>query len=277
MTEVFSGVYIAVSKGYRDGAFAVGLVTGAGLALNLFLWLDYKAQSPSDQPPQAYEQRDYSEIGQFWDWLIGTFVRPSDTLAQWIMAVFTVVAVVIIWRTLAATREMVRDTKQMAVDTREIGEAQVRPYLYVDTIEATFNKDVITGRIQIANSGSSPALNLEAVTMWGSGTDGFDQTWLKFEKPAKPAALHPQAKTWSPFNTSKEANPFSFLNPDHIRRIVSGEADFWLFGQVEYYDVFGKKWRFTYRCKFTRDGYWDGFSTCDEGNRLDQVKAVQER
>ena len=78
-----------MSNGYRDGAFALSLVVGGGLALNLFLWLDYKAKYEGDQPTSDDSGANSSEIGGFWDQLIGTFVSPSDTLAQWVMAIFT--------------------------------------------------------------------------------------------------------------------------------------------------------------------------------------------
>jgi hypothetical protein len=100
-----------MSDGYRNGAFALGLIAGIGLTLNVVVWLDYKANSDGNQPPHAYGDDSRSEVGKIWDWLIGTFISPSDTLAQWIMAVFTIAAVLLVWRTLKATQEMVSDTR----------------------------------------------------------------------------------------------------------------------------------------------------------------------
>jgi hypothetical protein len=71
-----------------------------------------------------------SEIGKLWDRVIETFVSPSDTLAQWIMAVFSVIVVILVWKTFFATQDMARDT-------REIGGAQVRAY----PMEVTFQSE----------------------------------------------------------------------------------------------------------------------------------------
>lgn len=152
-----------MSKSYRNGAFALGLVTGGGIALNLFLWLDYKAQNKSDAYPQNNSNANGNEVGSLWDRFIGTFVSPSDTLAQWIMAIFTIAVVVLVYRTLVTTQKM-------AADTREIGEAQVMAHLVPISISAgltTFNsvgvEEYSLGiRLDITNVGSTPAYRVSA-------------------------------------------------------------------------------------------------------------------
>jgi hypothetical protein len=146
-----------MSKGYRNGAFALGLVVGGGLALNLFLWLDYKAKYEGDQPTNSNGGTQSSEIGSYWDMLIGTFISPSDTLAQWIMAIFTIAVVVLVYRTLVATQDMARDT-------RDIGQKQARAYLSImlgkAEIEVVGNKDgsnlVVKIAVSVMNSGNTP-------------------------------------------------------------------------------------------------------------------------
>jgi hypothetical protein len=144
-----------MSKGYRNGAFALGLVVGGGIALNVFLWLDYRANYKSYAAANSNSNENSSEIGKLWDRVLGVFVSPSDTLAQWIMAVFTIAVVFLVWRTLVATQEMARDT-------RHIGEAQTRAYLSFDSVEAVFlnDGDGFTGvylRPRIKNTGQTPA------------------------------------------------------------------------------------------------------------------------
>ncbi|MEJ6398589.1 hypothetical protein [Yoonia sp. 208BN28-4] len=147
-----------MSKGYRDGAFALGIVVGCGIAFNLFLWLDYRAKYKGDQPANGNGDTSSSEIGNYWDRLIGTFVSPSDTLAQWIMAAFTIAVVVLVWRTLIATQNI-------ATDTRKIGEAQVRAYMTYDDIEIIW-ENKINGppepnfAVVWRNTGNSPARNV---------------------------------------------------------------------------------------------------------------------
>lgn len=157
-----------MSNGYRDGTFALGLVVGGGIALNLFVWLDYKAQKQGDAVTQANGNADGNEIGSIWDGLIGTFVSPSDTFAQWIMAVFTIAVVFLVWKTLVATQ-------QMALDTKRIGEAQVRAYVSITEarVMPVVEQDRIIWNLDVTfrNAGQSPARNIVAeASMWAAHT-----------------------------------------------------------------------------------------------------------
>lgn len=86
----------------------------------------------------------------------------EDTVAQWVMMVFTVVAALLLLKTLRATQEM-------AKDTRELGEAQVRAYVSFEVSEIDFarknNRDGsnLTAKFSgvIKNFGNSPATNIE--------------------------------------------------------------------------------------------------------------------
>jgi len=159
-----------MSNGYRNGAFALGLVTGIGLALNLFLWLDYRAEKEAYQETKTNNEGYNTEIGNLWDGFIGTFVSPSDTLAQWIMATFTIAVVVLVWRTLIATQIMAAQTQAMARDTREIGEAQVRAYITIDSVSLEADPDqhriFWNIKVKVRNSGQSPA-RLITVSSYG--------------------------------------------------------------------------------------------------------------
>ena len=99
-----------MSNGHKNGAFAFGLITGGGLSLYLFLWLDYRGRQESYQATKASNQGSNTAIGNLWDRLIGTFVSPSDTLAQWIMAISTIAVALLVWRTLVATQEIAKET-----------------------------------------------------------------------------------------------------------------------------------------------------------------------
>ena len=135
---------------WRNG-FALGLTVGslaailAALALSIVPdELSYAGthQNEGDQPrPQD---------GRWW-WL-GRVVFAEDSAAQWLMAGFTVVATILLLRTLWATQDMARETTR-------IGEAQVQ--VYVSLKSATYYRDEIGNNISnvtIVNSGQSPAL-----------------------------------------------------------------------------------------------------------------------
>jgi len=109
-------------KRLTDGNFALGLVVGICLCLIFGLWFSLFSQR-IEQPvgtdhdghghayAENYEQEN--EVG-WWRWT-GSLVTSSDTLAQWIMMAFTVGAVFLVWRTLIATQDMARDTRELGI------------------------------------------------------------------------------------------------------------------------------------------------------------------
>jgi hypothetical protein len=80
------------------------------------------------------------------------------------MTLFTLAAVVLIFLTL-------RDTRQMVIDTREIGQAQVRAHLHLEIVDTRINAIEIDGvekiravfKCKIMNSGNSPAHQLSVL------------------------------------------------------------------------------------------------------------------
>ncbi|MBD3678907.1 MAG: hypothetical protein HUJ27_10980 [Rhodobacteraceae bacterium] len=156
-----------MSDGYKNGAFALGLATGIGLVLNVFVWLDFMAQKDSVQAlvPGGTEGR--SQIGQSWESAIGDFVEPRDSLANWIIVFFTIVAVFLVWKTLVATQAMV-------IDARRIGEAQVRAYLTIEdcSIDPRREQEFVAWDVffKVRNCGQSPARRLSAKA-------GIRNTW----------------------------------------------------------------------------------------------------
>ena len=124
------------NKWYSGLAF--GVVGGLAIAALLFAWL-------SGGLPNWWKHD-------------GAVVTSKDTLANWLVAIFSFVAAVFLWLTLLATQEM-------AKDTRRIGEAQVRAYLTLRSATLEVDAD---GSLQnrlildIVNSGGSPALEVAA-------------------------------------------------------------------------------------------------------------------
>jgi len=167
-----------MSDGYRNGAFALGLTIGASVVLLLFLFGQkvydmakcYQTQE-CERSATKYEGQDFPS-SWWWDWT-GRLVTSDDTFAQWIMSFFTIAAVLLVWRTLVATQEMVRDTKKMALDTREIGEAQVRAYCSVSNASCRVSDSSAKISFTITNSGQSPALAvLAAYDCWAVPVQG---------------------------------------------------------------------------------------------------------
>lgn len=246
-----------MSKGYRNGAFALGLVVGCGLALNLFLWLDYITKQEGNQPSSRNNEANSSEIGGYWDWAIGTFISPSDTLAQWIMAAFTVAVVFLVWKTLIATQNMAAQTTIMASDTRGIGESQIRAYLHCASISVNTDAPEYTTSIEVHNFGQTPAKN---AIIWC-------HTWVSSYPLKDTLPDAPQSEIMT-FSCTDMPPGFSYhfrqphgcaLNDFSIREIEAKRAAFYVYGKSTYKDVFGNdRWsRFLYFYQGDLSS-WDG-------------------
>lgn len=139
----------------RNG-FAIGLVIGLALAAGLFVWL-------SGGVPGWWKHD-------------GALVTSRDTLANWLVAIFSFVAAVFLWLTLLATQEM-------AKDTRRIGEAQVRAYLTVIEVLLDFRngrEDASELSIRLVNTGNSPAnkINIDHRFEFADGTKTDSRTFF---------------------------------------------------------------------------------------------------
>lgn len=149
-------------KGLWDGKFALGLMLGVG-AVILFILTAQNIENVANSQVQdvsceavgdcSQNQERNQEQNPFGYWS-GRLFSFEDTAAQWLMTMFSVVASVLLWRTLTATQGIARDT-------RKIGEAQVRAYLTVDKVVVTVKIDPKGVKwkfaISVRNSGQSPA------------------------------------------------------------------------------------------------------------------------
>lgn len=160
-----------MSDSYRNGAFALGLVTGIGLTINMVLWLDLRALREKNQAVQAGFDQEKSQLGQFWDGLIGTFVTPGDTLAQWIMAILTIVAVALLFQTLRQTNktnEAAISAANAASEANAIMRNEQIPWVVLHrTVECDFRDSGSGGQIawnyNFENIGNGPAYDLKLV------------------------------------------------------------------------------------------------------------------
>jgi hypothetical protein len=156
---------------WRNG-FAVGLVLG--LSLSAFFVVGVASYGPGGQAPDAVgheaSQRDRAsdqgedvDRGGWWHW-DGGLVSSRDTLAQWIMTAFTVIAAGLLFGTLRIARDTLLATQGMARDASRIGEAQVRGYVSVAQVKVkcipTQESVSWVVLITLANAGQSPARDL---------------------------------------------------------------------------------------------------------------------
>lgn len=246
----------------------LGLVLGGGITVVVLVYggfiLDF-LNCFSFQNCESFASGEFKSNDVVWWMWAKRFFSYEDSLAVWLAAIFTGLNVMFLWRTL-------KETRRTTMATREIGEAEVRAYLYVDTINVTFDKEVIKGEVLIANSGNSPAFEIEACNVWASShEDGFLEEWNDTFETVRHGNLHPHQNTWRPFQTDKNPDGGPILEPVHIDMIMRGHAKFWLHGTMEYSDVFGKRWLMKYRYEAIPDRKKNPFRTALEGNSLEQV------
>ncbi len=207
-----------MSNGYRNGAFALGLVVGGGAVLNLFLWSAYYANKAGQSVSENPENPDYNQ-DVMWSWTgVNTFINPYDTIAQWGMALLSLAAVYLLWETLKAsrmtlnvTRDMARDTQLMTAETVRIGKAQTRAYITIESCQAVLDPatSAFGFSFEIKNSGNSPAqsaslqINFSLIKFGTKGVDGTETI------PAKTIAANSTETVGIMFHTEEDVKRFS--------------------------------------------------------------------
>ncbi|UXX81622.1 hypothetical protein [Roseovarius pelagicus] len=180
-----------MSNGYRNGAFALGLVVGIGIALNLFLWLDYGARHEVEAQSGAGQNTQYSEVGRYWDGFIGVYVSPSDTLAQWVMAFFAIAATGVLILTLwSANKTNIAAVKasKAALEANQIMREGQRPWATVTVNGIKTNlldPEVIVFDVAttIANEGKNPMFLLfDEAFAWNPTSSKDSAASTEFEK-----------------------------------------------------------------------------------------------
>lgn len=192
-----------MSDSYRNRAFALGLVVGSGIVLNLFLWLDYAARSEVEGQSSTGQGNQYSEVGRYWDGIFGTFVSPSDTLAQWIMAFFTIAATAVLILTLrSANKTNIAAVKasEAALEANQIMRDDQRPWLDFKALEPKVvvlkrgERSIFPGfepKIEITNYGKSPAfgVNIGCMSFLGATFNGEQVNLLLDELTQIPSGI----------------------------------------------------------------------------------------
>ncbi|WP_342069907.1 hypothetical protein [Yoonia algicola] len=146
-------------KRFTDGYFALGLILGISIAAAVGLWVSgygagcYLADGNSySYQPQGIEPNKRC-------WLIPFLVYGEDTLAQWIMAILTIAAVWMLWRTLDLTRGANEAAVQAAVaalKANEIMHDQGAGYLIIKKIEVQARRLDVLLYATVKNIGKRP-------------------------------------------------------------------------------------------------------------------------
>ena len=152
-------------KGYRDGKLAIGLIAGIGLTTLFFAWLNGWIEPPSEPTSESYSPTDHStndyEGWPYWWHWAQRLVSYEDTVAQWIMMLFTIIAAVILYFTL----KRVDETNRLALEANETlrRSFEIEARAYVDVQKCRFYQESPErGKLvfEIANKGNTPAMSM---------------------------------------------------------------------------------------------------------------------
>lgn len=154
------------------------------------------------------------------------------------------------------------DTRQIAINNAALNKAQVRAYLFPSQVEGWIDQQQRHGvRVVIRNFGSTAATGIQSWVGWHHSPAGSPAPdWKK--PPGLSTPTHHQ--TLGP----GQLHEALVLVPDHLVADAGDPksgSEFFVFGEINYLDVFGNKQRcsFRYRLIKASEGVFHG---CPEGN-----------
>ncbi|KEQ04069.1 hypothetical protein [Pseudorhizobium pelagicum] len=168
--------------------------------------------------------------------------------------------------TLFFTRQANKAAREAVAIASRIGEAQIRAYLAARGCVVTFADSQMIARVEIRNSGQSPAMNVRSWLVLTIEAPPFDPVWDEeppqfFSRSDLGAGEAITAATFGP-------NPA----PDGAwwQSLLDGTMSAWVSGLVEYQDVFGAHRTTRFRYNVIANGGITNLSTvlADEGNSL---------
>lgn len=251
---------------WRNG-LAIGLVIGSAAAIIFMLVLD--AYSPSinlgsggDSDCQGGENRcqDFQNGRPDWGYWFRRIFALEDTLAQWIMMAFTIAAAWLLFSTLKATQ-------RMADDSRRIGEAQTRAYMFVSQIEiGQFDEDKpgrISAIVHIKNCGVTPAYDVTINSILGFAPPNFHDV----ELPIPESKGSPSMGIVAAGQTSGTTT-YCASTDDVLSKFKGGSLAIFACGVITYTDIFKNQRTIRYQQMSGKDALENGsvFIDCAKGN-----------
>ncbi|GKY88919.1 hypothetical protein STA1M1_27880 [Sinisalibacter aestuarii] len=187
--------------------------------------------NPTETTQDSY--RHTSSAGQesyqkpYIDWS-RPWVGGPDTIAQWVMAFFTIGAVYLVWRTLISTQDMVKDT-------RRIGDAQTRAYVAVESCTIDVSADVIRYNLKIKNFGHSPATQIRSRISWEVSEGEFQEQWMSDLGDGHSIGPIPPGSYVTHDGNTLDVKQIEYqLSRAEINNINAGSSTFWIFGEITY-------------------------------------------
>ena len=154
-----------MSKGNKFSYAALGLIAGVTLCITFAYFAFPWFSDPS------YQQVVYIDTnGERWKEhqqeskpISGRFFTTQDSVAQWAMAIIAFFATgVSIWA-VKLVRDTLDATRDGVLETRRIGEAQVRAYFSFGQLQYGLDQNEIRGLFSVTNTGQTPAFGIKFI------------------------------------------------------------------------------------------------------------------
>lgn len=249
--RIFSSVFVGMPKTDRKPSFAFVILVAAlfstltGIGI-LEVLSEYPSQQAIDAGNHQIQNSDtapapdydrYALEAPVWGPWHGLWIERSDTLAQWIMAVFTIFATVVLVLTLRSadkTNAAAVRAAEAAVESNRIMQEEQRPWIFVEwvmTDQAQFSQDLI--RLVVKNLGSTPARSTKI--KWGINI-------TQPNRPDKPIIKFPSQnqKNYSVFRHGGTLNAFEKIPAQIIDQIKAGQCFAYVGVAITYKDAFGR-------------------------------------
>jgi hypothetical protein len=171
--------------------------------------------------------------------------------------------------------EVIRQTADAAQGSAETAEVQTRitrrmleigerPWVGMESIKMTsafVANEPLTTAIVIRNTGSSPGINVvgKSRVAWGPGELPEDPPYGEGDSPGSVGTLFPGNTVSHTLETTRG------LSAQEIEAIKGGRMFFYVFGFIEYDDIFGKRHKTRY-CGHYRPTKGQLFSICSRYN-----------
>ncbi|MBS7554555.1 hypothetical protein KHC23_12920 [Ancylobacter dichloromethanicus] len=166
--------------------------------------------------------------------------------ASWVSVIFTAIGLSLLYWTLRATREAVREAEKAsraaveAVDvTRTIGEAQVRAY--VTAKDCRLSACAIGAKLRVKigfiNNGATPArsVDVRGSIIFAAFPQAANHPYVLHSLPGNTAGLAPNIPG------ATEIRRFKIFTAEEHQSLVEGKGAFYVHVVVSYLDVFGRQ------------------------------------
>ncbi len=179
--------------------------------------------------------------------------------------VIAAVGVYFVWQTLW-------EAQNATHIAREVGKRQVRPYIGFHDLNFSFEKaddrDFLDLTLIVKNAGQSPARKVRWRAGWASDDGDFDTNWINELPYAESDGVMNVGETAEMRMQTHEVDddPDRSLTNEQVAAIKAGQRPFWLFGEVDYLDMFGDPHKYTFRMVTARKRSGISFTVCEEGN-----------